>query len=179
MTALATRPSEALASLNKIEQTLTKAPTYLPALAAKAAALEVNAEDNRSRVSYEELLKLYPDFTPAKKRLAFLLFNNTEDLAKAYAFATKAHEELPDDVDLSKILGIILYRQGDYTRASDILKECATKRSEDTELMYYFGMARYRLKDKLASKEALQRALALKLNDDLALEAHKALTELK
>jgi uncharacterized protein HemY len=179
LNAFSTQPSEALAAQAKIDQTLKATPSYLPALAAKAAALDAKPEGNRSQTAYEEILKLYPDFTPAKKSLAALYANNPSDLPKAYSLAMKARADLPDDAEISKILGIILYRQKEFSKAVNVLKESAAKRDDDADLMYYLGMARYRLKDKSGSAEALQRALQLNLKENLASDARKALAELK
>ena len=60
-------------------------------------------------------------------------------------------------------LGIIVFRQGDYSRAVTLLQESARQKTGDAELMYYLGMAQYRLKNRAESK-TLQRALDLNLS---------------
>ena len=111
--------------------------------------------------------------------MAILYAANPADDQKAYDLATKAREAFPDDPELAKAFGIIVYRRGDFARAARLLQECAGKRSDDAELMYYLGMARYQLKQHAASKQALQRALDLNLSSDFAVEARRALADLK
>jgi predicted Zn-dependent protease len=76
-------------------------------------------------------------------------------------------------------MGIILYRQKDYARAANILKDSSSQNPKDAELMYYLGMAQFSLNKKPESKQALQRALDLNLKPDLATEARKTLGVLK
>ena len=71
------------------------------------------------------------------------------------------------------------YRQGDYARATGLLKEGAAKLPEDATLMYYLGMAQFRNNERTDSKRSLQQALNLNLNDTLALSAKQILAELK
>jgi len=80
---------------------------------------------------------------------------------------------------LALAMGVIVYRRGDFARSIQLLKEGSGKQTHDGELYYYLGMAHYRLKELTQSKAALQRALVLSINDKLAGEARRVLTELK
>jgi Flp pilus assembly protein TadD len=113
------------------------------------------------------------------KRLAILYAENPGDNQKALDLALKAREAFPTDPALAKALGIIVYRQGSYTRAVNLLQESAGQRSDDAELMFFLGMAHDRLKHRGESRQALQRALDLNLRADLAAEARRTLTEAK
>ncbi len=76
-------------------------------------------------------------------------------------------------------MGLIVYRQGDYSQAAKLLQESARQKNGDAELMYYLGMAQYHLKNRVQSKTALQRALDLNLSGTLATDAKRVLAELK
>ena len=78
-----------------------------------------------------------------------------------------------------KLWASSVYRQGNYSRAVSLLQESAGKRSEDAELMYYLGMAQYRLKNRAESKTYLQKALDLNVSGAEAAEAKRVLAELK
>ena len=90
----------------------------------------------------------------------------------------KARAAFPDNAELAKALGILLYRQADYSRAASLLKESAAKRPTDADAFFYLGLAQVQLKDA-AAKTSLQRALELNLPADHAAEARKALAGLK
>jgi uncharacterized protein HemY len=98
---------------------------------------------------------------------------------KAYPLAVQAREAFPGDPELGKALGMIVYRQGDYMRSVQLLTETANRLTGDATVMYYLGMAQYRLKKRAESKQSLQRALELNLASELAGEARRTLTELK
>ena len=176
MTALAANPSPAAAG--QVEQILTSKPDYVPALMAKAALNEQKADAAAAKTIYEKVLTLFPGFVPAKKRLVMFFADNPGDDKQAYTLAASAREALPNDPELAKAFGVIVYRMGDFTRAASLLRESASKRTEDAELFYYLGAAQSKLKQKTESRQSLQRALDLKLKPELAAEAQKILKEL-
>jgi Flp pilus assembly protein TadD len=91
----------------------------------------------------------------------------------------KAHESFPNDSELGKALGIIVFRQGNYARAASLLKENAAERTTDAELFYYLGASQYRLNNRPGSKASLQQALRLNLSGKLAADSRQMLAELK
>ena len=179
MTDLAGKPAQALAAQPQVESILKSTPDYVPALMVKAAIAEQKPDLAAAVQTYESVLKHYPDFTPAQKQLAILYAQDPKNDAKAYPLAVKARDAFPADSEVARTLGIIVYRQGDNSRAANLLQESARQRTGDAELMYYLGMAQYRLKHNAESKTALQRALDLKLSGASATEAKRVLAELK
>jgi Flp pilus assembly protein TadD len=107
-----------------------------------------------------------------------LFSQNPGDTQKAADFVTKAREAFPDDAELAKAYGIVVYRQGNFARAAGLLKESLAKLPDDADAVFYLGMAQARLKDA-AGKKSLQRALEMSLKPELAAEARKTLSELK
>jgi Flp pilus assembly protein TadD len=91
----------------------------------------------------------------------------------ALELATKAREALPNDAELAKAFGILLYRQGNHSRAAALLQESARSRMRDGELMYYLGMAQRKLNDEAASNRSLARALELGLPAELETSAKR------
>jgi tetratricopeptide (TPR) repeat protein len=177
MVALAANPQKAAAL--KVEQILKSDPMDVPSLMAMAAIDEQKSDARAARRDYEKVLDHYPDFTPAEKGLAILCAEDPDDDPKAFDLASKAHEALPEDEEVAKAFGIIAYRKGDYARAANLLQANTRQHSGDAELMYYLGMAQYRLNQRAESKQTLQRALDLNLNAGLAAEARRILVELK
>ena len=127
----------------------------------------------------ELALNRFPDFIPAIKRLAILNTDKPGYEQKVYDWAMKAHESLPDDLEISRTLGLITYRRGDFRSAARFLTESTRAGLADGKSLFYLGMAQFRLKSYKESKVALQRALALNLPADLADEAKKTLPQLK
>jgi Flp pilus assembly protein TadD len=179
MTDLADKPAQALAAQSQVEAILKSAPDYVPALMVKAAIAEQKPDLVTAGRTYEDILNRYPDFAPAQKQLAILYAKDPNNNAQAYALAVKARKAFPGDPEVAKALGIIVFRQGDYPRAANLLQESARQKNGDAELIYYLGMAQYHLKNRAESKISLQRALDLNLSGTQAVEARRILAELK
>ncbi len=179
LTALADTPAQALAAQSQVETILKSTPDYVPALMVKAAIAEQKPDLAVAEQTYEGVLKHYPDFIPAQKLLAILYTRNPSNDAKAYPLAVKARAAFPADPDVAKALGLLVYRQGNYSRALTLLQESARQKTGDAELMYYLGMAQYRLKNRAESKTDLQKALDLNVSGAEAAEAKRVLAELK
>ncbi|HEX4644520.1 MAG TPA: tetratricopeptide repeat protein, partial [Verrucomicrobiae bacterium] len=180
--ALNASPSTDQSSVDRVGQILKTDPANAPALMAMAAIDEKKSDLKGAIQCYETVLDRYSDFSPANRRLAILYSVYSEDAAndaKAYKQAVKAREAFPDDPELARTLGILLYRQKDYARSVKMLKESADKMTGDASLMYYLGMTQYQLNQRTESKKTLQRALDLNLPGKLAAEAQRVLKELK
>jgi tetratricopeptide (TPR) repeat protein len=179
MIALAADPAQAAAAGARIQEVLKSQPDDAPALMAWAAASGFKSDSAAAEQAYEKVLAHYPDFTPAEIRLARLYADEPANLNRAYELATKAHDELPNDPRVTKILGIILCQHGDYGRAANMLKESALKLNSDAELYYFLGTAQYHLKRMTESKTSFQQALALNLSGKQADAAKQMLSQMK
>jgi tetratricopeptide (TPR) repeat protein len=180
MITLAGDPEQAAASSARVQDLLKSQPDYVPALMAMGAIEDRKPDIRAAEQVYDRVLSLYPDFGPAKRRRAILYAaDQPADNAKALQLAMQAREAFPRDPDVAKALGIMMYRQGDYTRAVELLKESASRLTTDATLMYYLGMAQYRNNDQADGKLSLQRALEMNLNDELSSMARQTMAGLK
>jgi len=179
MVAASRNPTQTAQAAAELLKTLAADPAYVPALFLSALADEQQNRPKEAAGLYDRILARYPLFAPAARNLALLCAEQLGQDAKAYALATKARESFPADARLARALGILAYRQGDYSRSAQLLSEGARKPDSDAEMLYYLGMAQDRLKQRAQSKETLQRALALGLPANCATEARRALAELK
>ncbi len=180
MVALSASPQSAVAATAQVAQNLNSDANYVPALMAMGGINEQKPDAAAAIQNYEKVLARYPDFAPAKRRLAVLYAEQPAgDNAKAYQVAIKAYEAFPDDADVSRALGIILYRQGEFSKSSQRLKDFTARKTGDAQAIYYLGMDQYQLKQTAESKRNLQRAMELKLPDNLATEAQRVLAQLK
>ena len=179
MTDLAAKPAQALAAQSQVEDILRSSPDYVPALMVRAMIAEKKSDSALAAQTYEAVLNHYPDFAPAQKQLVLIYARDPKNDAKMYPLAVKARQAFPGDPEIAKALGVIAFRQGNYSRAEGLLKESVRQLSHDAELMYYLGMVEYQLKNPTQCKTALQQALSLNLSGDQAVEAKKLLAELK
>jgi|CZKI01.1.fsa_nt_gi tetratricopeptide (TPR) repeat protein len=173
---LADDPARALSQADRIAQVLKMEPDNGMALMANGAAFEQKGNLAAATQEYEKVLDRYPDFSPAERHLMLLYAENPGNDRKAFELATKAREAFPNDAQVARACGIVVYRHGDFRRAANLLEEAADRLSGDGESAFYLGMARYRLKDK-SWKSTLERALGLDLRADLAAEARQTLAD--
>jgi len=176
--ALVYTPAQAASSAGTISDILKAEPTYVPALMVMGVIDEQKGDASAATDEYEKALATFPDFIPAERQLAILYSRDTTKLAQGYAFGTKCREFYPNDAGLAKAMGLILYQQGDFSRAATQLGEAA-QTAPDAETFFYLGSAQYQLKNRLESKANLQRALDAKLTDAQSEAARKMLAQLK
>lgn len=175
---LASNPSRATQESSRIQTVLGSNPDYVPALMAAAVVSENRDDLTAASANCERILKRYPDFSPAVKKLAIYYSEEPGKEQRAYELAVQAREAAPDDNEIARALGIISYRRGDFPGAIRLLKQSADA-GADGKSLYYLGMAQYQLKRTAESKSTLQQALTQKLPDSLAQEAKRVLAQLK
>jgi uncharacterized protein HemY len=134
----------------------------------------------KARAAYEQLLAAYPEHQMGQQRLAVLWSAVTDaDAKRTLEYATKSRERFPDDPEVAKALGVVLFRQGNFNRAATLLGEAAQKREKDADVQRYLGLALWQVKRSSDARKALEAALALKLSGEAAEEVRRALEELK
>jgi tetratricopeptide (TPR) repeat protein len=171
---------EALAkSEPEIQKVLQANPRYIPALMARGD-LEVQRGDaEAAAIIYNDVLRRYPDFAPAQKRLASLYVEDPAHSDEAYSLALKARNTLPDDPELAKILGEISYKRKEFVYAIQLFQESARKKSLRGIDLYYLGMSQLRASQESESKKTLEQALAAGLQEPSLGEAKAAVNELR
>lgn len=164
------------------EKVLKIDPQNLAALFLSARAQEQKGNYAKAKKIDEDILRFAPLFTPAAKHLALLSAQHFGEDQKAYELASKVRESSPDDPEVACLLGILTYRLGknnsDFSRSAQLLRESAVKRTDDSELFYYLGLAEYQTKELQECRKALERALALNLPSKFADEARRVLAKL-
>jgi Flp pilus assembly protein TadD len=168
------------ASAAQAAQILSTNADYVPAMMVAAAQAEQQGKADDARKLYQKALARFPSFAPAARNLAILSSRQSGgDDQKVYELGTKARSLYPVDPELTRALGVLAYRTGEYTRATQLLQESSQSQSDDGEVFYYLGMAHYQLKHTAQAKTALQHAVTLKLASSSADSARKVLGELK
>ena len=177
--AFADAPEAASPVAAKALEILKAEPNYVPALMALAKLKELANDLPAAVAACEKILTRAADFSPAQRELAILLANDKAKAASTYALAVKARDAYPADPALAKAIGVIVFNQGDFARASSLLRECASQSPTDAEIFYYLGAAQVKLKQNLNARQNLQQAMTLKLAGPLADSAKQLLAGLK
>jgi len=175
----AMQPGNAAVAATQITAALKDNPSYVPALFASGLLEERNGAAAAARDAYSKVLKTFPAFVPAHKRLAILLSSLPSDAGVAYEHATRAREGFPDDPEVARTLGVLSFQRKEYSRAVLLLNESLRSRPNDAEAFYYLGVAQSHLKQKSESRSSLERALALGTNAVFVPDAKRILAELK
>lgn len=176
--ALGRDPARAAAASEAIQRALETDPNQVAAHFASARASEARQDWPAAIAALEKVLELAPDFTPAMARLVVISARAGRGDPRLSELALKARPLFPNDAELAKAFGIVLFRQGEFSRALPLLRESASRLGNDAELAYYLGLTHHRLNETAAARQQLQRALDLRLPADLTAEARKTLAEL-
>lgn len=179
MQSLLRNPSQADAAATQVQELLQRQPDNVPALMVMAGLLERKGNFAAARDNYTRILKAMPAFAPADRQLAFLYFASLKKPAEAYVHTLKAREAFPQDREVARLLGLLAYQRGEFSRAGLLLQEAAASFPDDPEVVYRLGLTQYKLKQSRESKSTLTKALALAPNSELAPEAKRLLAELK
>lgn len=179
MLAASRTPAAAQQMAAQATQVLATNSGYVPAMMVLASQQEQQNRFDDAKKLYQRALACYPSFWPAGRNLAVLAAGHPGDNDKAYEFGMKARAVFPDDADLTGALGVLAYQRGDFAQSVQLLKQITDRLNKNGPLLYYLGKADYQLKQKQESKDALQRALTLDLQSDLAADARKTLEQLK
>ncbi|HWC61543.1 MAG TPA: tetratricopeptide repeat protein [Verrucomicrobiae bacterium] len=178
MVAAAKNPAQVASA--PASQILSTNANYVPALMVAGLQAEKQGKMDDAIQFYSKALARYPAFAPAARNEVIVYSKQPSgDDQKTFDVAMKARANFPNDTDLTRALGVLAYRRGDYTRAAQLLQESSQTLNNDGELYYYLGMSHYQLKRMPQSKVALQRALALNASAKYAADAKKVLAEIK
>jgi len=179
LTALDENPKELMAAEIEVQKELKSNPEYVPALMAQAALDAQRGQIKPATEMYSDILRRFPDFALAQKRLATLYAQDPSTVAAAYDLATKARKTLSDDLELAELLGRLSYEKKEYPRAIQLLQESARKRPLNANSLFYLGMSQLQARQKTEARGVLDQALAAGLQEPLASEAKRALADLQ
>jgi tetratricopeptide (TPR) repeat protein len=147
-------------ALRELEVLHTKNPRDVGPLVTSGLIHERQNDFSKARDSYEEALAINPNLIVPLNNLAYIYSEKLNDLARAAKLAGKAHELAPSQPNISDTLGWILYKQGDYQHALELLQESAPKLSDSSESQFHLGMAYYMMGNRDAARVALEKAIA-------------------
>ena len=101
---------------------------------------------------------------------------------EAHQHAKVARDQLQDDAEVARVLGILTYRlakgPSDYSRSIQLLQESSRKKTQDPAVFYFLGLAQYSINEFAECKKALLHALSLNLETRFAEDANRILAKL-
>jgi tetratricopeptide (TPR) repeat protein len=147
-------------ALKQIDAVLAKNPQYAPALLTAGIIYTQMGDFAKARDSYEKALAVDPNFIPALNNLAYIYSEKLSNLGRAAELARKAHDLNPAEPSIIDTYGWVLYRQGKYQEAADLLAQSAAKAPGNAEIQYHLGMADYMMGRLDEARAALQNAVA-------------------
>src|SRR5207245_1529060 len=93
--------------------------------------------------------------------LAYTYNAKLNNVDRASELARKAHELAPAEPSVQDTLGWVLYRQGKYQEAAELLEQSASKSSDKGEIQFHLGMANYMMGRLDEARAALQKAVSV------------------
>jgi len=160
-------------AISELEGMLSREPNSESALITSALIYDRIKDYSKARDVYEKVLSINPRFTDALNNLAYLYAEHFNDLAKAYDLARRARILAPENPAIADTLGWILYKQGHYQEALNVLEESARAFSENPEVQLHFGMASYMMNQLEAARTAFGKAVAAAGDSPTGQEAAK------
>ena len=179
LTVASENPKDLVVAEAEIQKELQSNPEFVPALMAQAVLDTKQGQIKRATETYDNILRRWPEFALAQKRLAELYAQDPSTLAAASDLAAKARKTLSDDPGLTELLGQLSYEKKEYPRAVQLLQESARQRPLDANSLFYLGMSQLQARQTVEARGALNRALAGGLPEPLASEAKNALADLQ
>jgi tetratricopeptide (TPR) repeat protein len=147
-------------ALKELDAVLGKNPQYTPALLTSGIIYTQVGDFAKARDSYEKALAVDPNFIPALNNLAYIYSEKLSNLDRAAELARKAHELQPAEPSVTDTYGWVLYRQGKYREAAELLAQSAAKAPENGEIQFHLGMANYMMGRSEEARAALEKAVA-------------------
>jgi len=126
---------------------------------------------------YEAALAVDSNSGVAANDLAWVYAKQNTNLDVALGLAQKAKRLLPEVDSVTDTLAWVYYKQGLYSAALPLLRECVGKSPNHAVFRYHLGMTFLASGDKAEGRKQLAAALKSGLAGDDAEQAQKALAQ--
>lgn len=168
--------------IKSIDSALVAEPNREDLLQMKAYCLNELSDEEQTRKTYEQLVKIDPNNEQAKRNLELLNNGNlvkSSEVDEDYnrlidLYSNKEYVQLIDrlagktnDYRRNKLLGYSYFEQGNYTKAIEALEK-SNQESADDELLNYLGVAYNYVGNEEMALSSFQKAYTLNNNNELA-----------
>jgi tetratricopeptide (TPR) repeat protein len=145
----------------RLQEILKTAPTNIAARMQLSTLLQQLGRIDEARASFEEMVKITPNFAPAYNNLACIDAETSGNLDQALQNARKARSLAPKAPAIADTLGWIDWLRGNYSEALPLLLEAATELPQVATVQYHLAMAHYMMHQIPEASAVLEKALAL------------------
>jgi tetratricopeptide (TPR) repeat protein len=145
--------------LGELEKALQDHPDDPVVLSRIGALQEHEGAWEKAAATYETVLKQHPENVHIMAKLARVYALRLNQPEKAMSLATTAHNLAPNNADVFGILGHLVYRTGDYSRALSLLENATDQLSSQPELLYDLAWAYYSVGRIADAEITMQKAL--------------------
>jgi Flp pilus assembly protein TadD len=114
---------------------------------------------DEARKCYEDALKIRPDDPTALNNLAYLKADDGVDLDQALAYAQRAQDKMPNDLNVRDTVALIYVKKNLTDDSLRMLRELVNQRPESPTFHLHLAMALYQKGDRPTAKKELEAAL--------------------
>jgi tetratricopeptide (TPR) repeat protein len=164
------------AAIQAYEQGMALGPSA-PIVTEIGNIYENEGDMSKATNEFQKALNMDPNFAVAANNLAWIYAEQGQNLDIALELARKAKSEQPEVPNFTDTLGWVMFRRGDYTGALPLLQDCVKKAPDSAEFHFHLGMVLVADGQKTEGKAQLQAALQMKLDNQDAEQARKALSQ--
>lgn len=125
-----------------------------------AFLLQVAGQGDEAVALYRTVLKSQPSHLQAANNLAYLLAEQGKDLPEANQLASRCVRDRPEDDGFLDTLGMVLYKQGQFSEAIDVFQRALKKNPAQGSYRYHLALALLAKGERSQAKRELQQALA-------------------
>ncbi|HKI85654.1 MAG TPA: tetratricopeptide repeat protein [Thermoanaerobaculia bacterium] len=145
---------------------LVKSPSNASALFVLGASLERRGDRSQAESTFQDLLKLKPDFAPALNYLGYMWAERGQNLERALTLTQRAVALDPTNGAYVDSLGWANFKLGNYDAAKKYLERAVALTADDATVLEHLGDLYLRLGDRERARELYERSAA-KAGDNL------------
>jgi tetratricopeptide (TPR) repeat protein len=114
---------------------------------------------DEARKAYEDALKIRPDDPTALNNLAYIKADDGVDLDQALAYAQRAQDKLPNDLNVRDTVALIYVKKNLTDDSLRMLRELVNQKPDSPTFHLHLAMALYQKGDRPTAKKELEIAL--------------------
>ncbi len=114
---------------------------------------------DEARKCYEDALKIRPDDPTALNNLAYLKADDGVDLDQALAYAQRARDKMPNDLNVRDTVALIYVKKNLTDDSLRMLRELVSQKPDSPTFHLHLAMALYQKGDRPTAKKELEAAL--------------------
>lgn len=140
-------------AINAMQSWLKAHPQDVPVMLQLAEGYMTLNREADARATYEKVLQAAPGHLVALNNLAWLYRDQNPKTAIDYA--EQAYRQAPKEAKVMDTLGILLAKNGDAVRGSQLLRQAADLAPADLEIQLHLGQTLLQQKQNVKAKEIL------------------------